>query len=74
MTKDNWNTFAVLSNDIRESFRARLKSGIENGDVSNAKIALSEVQCHLPMATSNFSDFSCALEHAKNVPFSLMDF
>ncbi|QKX61163.1 uncharacterized protein TRUGW13939_08310, partial [Talaromyces rugulosus] len=63
---DNWNAFAVLPLDVRASFRARIKSGIQDNSVNEALIPLSKVQYHLPMATRNFSDFYCSYEHAKN--------
>lgn len=63
------NIFAALPKDAQIETRKRLIKYLADEDNVPGKytIPLDQVQNHYPMATSNFSDFFCSLEHARNV-------
>lgn len=63
------NIFAALPKDAKIETRKQLIKYLadEKNVPGKYTIPLDKVQNHYPMATSNFSDFFCSLEHARNV-------
>lgn len=78
-SKPALNVFATTPKSTQAEVRAclvRFLEGASEADKDKYFIRLSLVTNHLPMATANFSDFYCSLEHAQNVndhvPFTLL--
>ncbi|KAE8165438.1 hypothetical protein BDV40DRAFT_286183 [Aspergillus tamarii] len=68
-SKPALNVFATTPKSTQAEVRAclvRFLEGASEADKDKYFIRLSLVTNHLPMATANFSDFYCSLEHAQN--------
>jgi len=68
--QSSWNAFASLPAHTRLAFRQKLKTYLESAapNFSDHTIFTPLPKCtmHLPMHTSNYSDFNCSYEHGKN--------
>ncbi|KAL3439999.1 hypothetical protein BJX65DRAFT_315214 [Aspergillus insuetus] len=69
-SQPNLNKFALLPQGIHAEVRKRLigflSTDHSQDDLEEYFIPLVEVENQWPMATANFSDFYCSLEHAEN--------
>ncbi|KAL2851379.1 2-hydroxyhepta-2,4-diene-1,7-dioate isomerase [Aspergillus pseudodeflectus] len=69
-SQSNLNKFALLPREIHAEVRKRLigflSTDLSQDDLKKYLIPLVEVENQWPMATANFSDFYCSLEHAEN--------
>ncbi|KAL4795141.1 hypothetical protein BDV19DRAFT_399005 [Aspergillus venezuelensis] len=61
------NTFASLPKPSQRDVRRILQKALSDSTTKNKyAIPLSNVKNHYPMATKNFTDFYCSLEHTEN--------
>ncbi|TLD09258.1 uncharacterized protein PgNI_07364 [Pyricularia grisea] len=61
------NAFAALPKSVHSAVRQAIQKGWREGGVSSeSREDVSGVTMHLPVHVSDFTDFSCSLEHVKN--------
>ncbi|TLD08067.1 hypothetical protein PspLS_10584 [Pyricularia sp. CBS 133598] len=61
------NAFAALPKSVHSAVREAIQKAWREGSVSSeSREDVSGVTMHLPVHVSDFTDFSCSLEHVKN--------
>ncbi|ELQ40970.1 fumarylacetoacetase [Pyricularia oryzae Y34] len=61
------NAFAALPKTVHSAVREAIQNAWREGSVSSeSREDVSSVTMHLPVHVSDFTDFSCSLEHVKN--------